>query len=162
MQAAPAENFCENVARGGDTLSGRASDTDSEGLLHRTLSYLSAGRSNAPQRSAGLKSKSVFPSETPPPNKPLVFRVAGSIHPFLQYVLFNLGFGLSSVSLEPLLRAFKAAFRTARYTYATGASGLVSCAVSKRKNTWCTTSSAAAASGTNPRAYATSGAPCRS
>jgi hypothetical protein len=38
VQAAPTENFCENVARGGDTLSGRTSDSDSEGLLHRTLS----------------------------------------------------------------------------------------------------------------------------
>src|SRR5438876_9172526 len=91
MQAAPAENLCENVARGGDSLSGRASDTDSEGLLHRTLSYLSAGRSTAPQRSAGLKSKSVFPSETPPPNKPLVFSGSREYTPISAVCSFQLG-----------------------------------------------------------------------
>src|SRR5258708_5803225 len=90
MHAAPAENLCENVARGGDSLSGRASDTDSEGLLHRTLSYLSAGRSTAPQRSAGLKSKSVFPSETPPPNKPLVFSGSREYTPISAVCSFQL------------------------------------------------------------------------
>jgi len=38
VEATPAENLCENIARRSDTLSGRPSDTDSEGLLHRTLS----------------------------------------------------------------------------------------------------------------------------
>jgi hypothetical protein len=38
VQAAPAEDLCENVTRRGHTLSGRASDTNSEGLLHDTLS----------------------------------------------------------------------------------------------------------------------------
>src|SRR5216684_3650969 len=37
MKAPPAEDFRENVARRGDSLAGRASDTDSEGLLHSTL-----------------------------------------------------------------------------------------------------------------------------
>src|SRR5258708_30380997 len=110
MQAAPAENLCENVARGGDSLSGRASDTDSEGLLHRTLSYLSAGRSTAPQRSAGLKSKSVFPSETPPPNKPLVFSGSREYTPISAVCSFQLRTRLSapvagSVALAPGLCA---------------------------------------------------------
>jgi hypothetical protein len=38
MKAAAAEDFCEDVAWGSDSLAGRASDTDSEGLLHNTLS----------------------------------------------------------------------------------------------------------------------------
>jgi hypothetical protein len=38
VKAPPAEDLCENVPRRGDTLSGRASDTDSEGLFHNTLS----------------------------------------------------------------------------------------------------------------------------
>ena len=38
VKAAAAEDFCEDVARGGNSLAGRASDTDSEGLLHHTLS----------------------------------------------------------------------------------------------------------------------------
>jgi len=38
VKATAAENFREDVAWGGDSLAGRASDTDSEGLLHHTLS----------------------------------------------------------------------------------------------------------------------------
>src|SRR5260370_10663130 len=37
MKAATAEELRENVARRGNSLDGRASDTDSEGLLHSTL-----------------------------------------------------------------------------------------------------------------------------
>ena len=47
VQAAPAEDLCEDVARSGDTLSGRASDADSKGLLHRTL--LAECEQSAPQ-----------------------------------------------------------------------------------------------------------------
>src|SRR5438477_2548556 len=61
VQAPPAENLCENVTRRGNTLSGRASDTDSEGLLHCTLSSSRAGLSTKSQRSGrgptGLKSR---------------------------------------------------------------------------------------------------------
>ena len=38
MQAAAAEHLCEDVARGGNTLTGGASDTDSKGLPHRATS----------------------------------------------------------------------------------------------------------------------------
>src|SRR5436853_6265438 len=72
MQAAPAENFCEYVARGGDSLSGRASDTESEGLLHRTLSYECRPFHCSPALGRA-QFKVRFPvSETPPS-----FRVAG-------------------------------------------------------------------------------------
>jgi len=37
IQAAPAEDFCEDIARSGHTLAGRASDADGKGLLHCTL-----------------------------------------------------------------------------------------------------------------------------
>jgi hypothetical protein len=35
VQPATAEDFCENITRGGDTLTGGATDTNSEGLPHR-------------------------------------------------------------------------------------------------------------------------------
>ena len=37
VEAASAEDLCEDVARGGDALSGCASDADSKGLLHHAL-----------------------------------------------------------------------------------------------------------------------------
>ncbi len=40
MQAAPAEDQCEDVARRGNTLTGRAANTDGEGLTHKVLSQL--------------------------------------------------------------------------------------------------------------------------
>src|SRR5260370_29737154 len=36
MEATPAEDLCENVARGGNTLACRAPNTDGKGLLHGT------------------------------------------------------------------------------------------------------------------------------
>jgi hypothetical protein len=40
VQPTPAEDFRENVTRGGNALTGGAADTDSEGLLHRFISRL--------------------------------------------------------------------------------------------------------------------------
>jgi len=42
VKAPPAEDLCKNVPGRGDTLSGRASDPDSEGLFHDTLSRVLA------------------------------------------------------------------------------------------------------------------------
>jgi hypothetical protein len=40
MQPAPAEDQCEDVTRCGNTLTGRAANTDGEGLTHKVLSQL--------------------------------------------------------------------------------------------------------------------------
>ena len=37
VKAPSTENLCENIARRGDSLTGRSSDTDSKGLLHDPL-----------------------------------------------------------------------------------------------------------------------------
>ena len=53
VQPAPAEDLCEDIARRGYTLTGRATDTDGEGLTHRFSPGCGAPGNLLPERSAG-------------------------------------------------------------------------------------------------------------